>query len=114
MINVSFFVFGSGEICGFKIEGHAGFDEHGKDIVCSAVSSAAYMTANTITGVMKIDADLKVFDDVGFMYMRVPNKSVSSCRIIFSGFRMHLGMLEEIYPENIRVSYEEVKQDADD
>lgn len=36
-------------ICGFEISGHSDFAEEGSDIVCAAISSAAYMTANTVT-----------------------------------------------------------------
>ena len=45
---------------GFIISGHSSVncdDEEGK-IVCSAVSSAAYMTANTITEIQHINADV--------------------------------------------------------
>ena len=52
MLSAKFFVLESGTIVGFEILGHSGYAESGKDIVCSAVSSAAYMTENNITDVM--------------------------------------------------------------
>ncbi|WP_442974828.1 ribosomal-processing cysteine protease Prp, partial [Ruminococcus sp.] len=36
-------------IRGFEISGHSDYSEHGSDIICAAVSSAAYMAANTVT-----------------------------------------------------------------
>ena len=39
----------NGNITGFKVSGHAGYDDIGKDIVCASVSSAVMMTANLIT-----------------------------------------------------------------
>ena len=36
------------EYVGFKCKGHAGFDEYGKDIICSAVSMLVINTINSI------------------------------------------------------------------
>ncbi len=35
-------------ICGFRMEGHAGFAEEGEDIVCAAVSMLVINTINSI------------------------------------------------------------------
>ena len=56
MINAVFTV-SRGFITGFTISGHSDFAEQGSDIVCSAVSSAVYMAANTITEVQQIEAE---------------------------------------------------------
>ncbi len=96
-----------GEIHGFTISGHSGYDEIGKDIVCAAVSSAAYMVANTLTDVLNVDANVCV-DDGGRMDVRVSEKNLSECRAIFNGFKLHVILLEEMYPENLKVSYMEV------
>ncbi|HCC08261.1 MAG TPA: ribosomal-processing cysteine protease Prp [Clostridiales bacterium] len=42
-------------IYGFDIVGHAGFDKHGKDIVCSAVSVLMINTINSISNFTKDD-----------------------------------------------------------
>ena len=52
-------------ICGFEISGHSDFAEEGSDIVCAAISSAAYMTANTVTEILHINA--QVTEDDGLM-----------------------------------------------
>ena len=62
MIQVSFLTLKSGELVGFWIQGHSGYAEEGSDIVCAAVSSAAYMTANTILEVLGISADVTAED----------------------------------------------------
>ena len=48
-------------LIGFLIKDHSGYDEEGYDIVCASVSSAAYLTANTLTEIVgaKADIDLK-------------------------------------------------------
>ena len=53
MIFVRFLSEASGNLVGFVMEGHAGYADPGEDIVCAAVSSVAYMTANTITEIIK-------------------------------------------------------------
>lgn len=108
MISAKFFVLESGTIVGFEILGHSGYSESGKDIVCSAVSSAAYMTANTITDVIGISADVSINESTGYMKMLVSSKDALLCKDILNGFKNHLLMLEEIYSKNINVNYTEV------
>jgi hypothetical protein len=106
MISTEFLIGQDGDIVGFRISGHSGSEAKGNDIICAAVSSAAYMTANTITDVIKADAE--VMEKDGLMLVRVSDKSVRDCRCIFAGFKLHMLGLEEQYPDNMIVSYMEV------
>ena len=45
-----------GLLQGFTLDGHSGAGEAGTDIICAAVSSAAYLIANTLTEVMGCQA----------------------------------------------------------
>ena len=106
MISVRFFTTDSRELLGFSLSGHAGYGKAGEDIVCAAVSSAAYLTVNTVTEILHADAQVSAED--GEMYVRVSRSSIADCRSIFAGFKLHMIGLEEQYSENIRVSYLEV------
>ena len=106
MIGVKFYTEASGELRGFEISGHAGSGDVGSDIVCAAVSSAAYLAANTITDVIQAEAQVAVED--GYLLVRVPSKETKACRVILAGLKLHLLVLEEQYPKNIQVSYTEV------
>ena len=108
MLSAKFFVLESGTILGFEILGHSGYDESGKDIVCAAVSSAAYMAVNTVTDVMGIPAEVSVNESTGYMKMLVSPKDALLCKDILNGLKKHLLLLEEIYLKNINVSYTEV------
>ncbi len=108
MLKAEFFILDDGRIKGFDISGHSGYDESGKDIVCAAVSSAAYMTANTIADVIGAQTDVLVEDSLGHMRCVVYDKYLSDCGYILQGFKNHLLMLEEMYPENVKVFYKEV------
>lgn len=107
MIKVSLFCKDNGTLVGFEIKGHAEHGEFGQDIVCSAVSSAAYMTANTITDVFNIDAAVSV-SDCGYMYLKISEHDAVCCKDILLGFKIHMLNMEEQYPEDIFVNYLEV------
>ena len=94
-----------GLLTGFTLSGHAGAGDHGQDIVCAAVSSAAYMTANTVTDVIGATADITVND--GYMDLTVTD-NVIGCQDILSGFRLHLQAMQEQYPTRIQLMNTEV------
>jgi uncharacterized protein YsxB (DUF464 family) len=84
---------------GFLISGHSGFAESGEDIVCASVSSVAYMVANTITEILKVNAEIKVND--GMMRLIVKKEQRHITKDILLGLKLHLEGLEEQYPEFI-------------
>ena len=105
MIKAELFV-REGKTVGFHLTGHSGMDRHGKDVLCAFVSSAAYMTANTITDVMGVMAQAS--DGDGDMYVRVSESDADRCSDIFSGFRLHLMNTAEQYPKYLKVTFTEV------
>ena len=72
MIKVIFFKSGD-NIRGFELSGHSGYAEEGSDIVCSAVSSVAYMVANTVTEIIGVNAKVELDD--GYMKF-IPEKRI--------------------------------------
>lgn len=52
----------NGKIIRFRLSGHVGKAEFGKDVVCAAISSVAQSTAVGLCEVLKLDVELK-FDD---------------------------------------------------
>ncbi len=90
-----------GLISGFHLSGHAGAGEYGQDIVCAAVSSAAYMTANTITEIVGATAAITVDD--GRMDLTVTSH-IEECQNVLSGFQLHIQALSEAYPQRIQLN----------
>ncbi len=87
---------------GFEISGHSTKDcddEVGKT-VCAAVSSAAYMAANTITEIIGDTADARVSD--GEMYFEVNNPSDAGVKVLM-GLQLHLTELSMQYSNNIKI-----------
>lgn len=105
MINVIFTV-SNGYIRAFELSGHSDYSEQGSDIVCSAVSSAAYMAANTITEVQHLSAEITVND--GYMLLSLSQQDAKSAETILNGFLLHLNALSEEYKEFINVKISEV------
>lgn len=99
MIRAVFFKSG-GTLTGFEIAGHSMFAEQGNDIVCSAVSSAAIMAANTVTEVLGEQATVETREG----YLLFKDVQSESAQAILSGLKLHLEQLAEQYPENITVS----------
>lgn len=93
----------SGGIAGFVIVGHS--TENEQDIegktVCSAVSSAAYMAANTITEIIGDSADTEVCD--GYMRFEIKNPCESS-KLVLEGLRLHLKELSKQYGKRLSIT----------
>lgn len=95
----------SEKISGFCITGHSTSNENDDTgrLVCSAVSSAAYMTANTVTEIIGLHADVEVTD--ARMSFKV-NSFNSAADSVLRGFKFHMEQLAEQYENNIMISSE--------
>ena len=92
-------------IFGFTLDGHAGAGVRGEDIVCAAVSSAAYMAANTVIEIIGATANVTVRD--GYMQVMLTDK-IADCQDILSGFQLHLQAMQEQYPKRVHLMNTEV------
>ena len=104
MIRVRFMT-AHGLLSGFSLSGHAGAGEYGQDIVCASVSSAALMTANTITEIIGAAADIA--EDDGYLSVTVQSR-IEECQDILSGFRLHIQAHAEEYPKAVQLMNSEV------
>ena len=93
-------------ILGFELSGHSGFSEEGTDIVCAAVSSASYMTANTLTEILGLNPEIKV--DESKMTVKLSKNDAPKAQDILKGFLLHIEGLQEQYPLNITLYFTEV------
>ena len=93
-------------VTGFEISGHSGFSKQGSDIICSAVSSAAYMAVNTLTDVQKLDCDVTVND--GFMDLKLSKAEAVAAQVVLNGLLLHLDALSKEYADFIDLKISEV------
>lgn len=107
MIRADFLTLPDGRLLGFRLSGHAGWGEAGTDVVCAAVSSAAYFAANTVTDVLGV-APLSLRAEEGDMLLRLEERDEPACRDLLRGLKLHLCGLEEQYPAYLKVNYLEI------
>ena len=90
----------------FEVEGHSGYDEAGRDIVCAAVSAIAYTTAGALgelAGMPKC-----YIESPGYMKIELPDGIDDMKRQVvdtimnmsYIGFRQ----IEGSYPGHLKVS----------
>ena len=96
MINITLYHSKDGAQTGFNIKGHAGYAQSGNDIVCAAVSSSAYLVANTIIEIMGVKADASV-DENGEMTVLIPEEGAIKTKEILLGFKLHVEELQKQY-----------------
>ena len=84
-----------------SILGHADYEEYGKDIVCSSVSS---IITTTVNGIYEIDNTYLNVEakDEGNMIITIL-KEDKICDKLINNMLSLLSELEESYPENIKV-----------
>lgn len=83
-----------------KILGHADYDEYGKDIVCSSVSS---IVTTTVNGIYEIDKEFLKVEEIKNGMVITILKEDSICEKLIKNMLNLLSELSESYPENITV-----------
>ena len=83
-----------------SILGHADYDEYGKDIVCSSVSSIVTTTINGIYEINKTYLQVEEVKD-GMIINILKNDDV--CNKLIKNMLTLLQELSESYPENIKI-----------
>ena len=85
------------------IKGHAGYDVHGKDIVCAAVSSMAITTINNI---IALDDSIDYEENSGLLKIRVLKDTEINNKLLDNLVEL-LSELVSQYPENIEIRNED-------
>lgn len=93
----------------FKIEGHAGFDDFNRDIICSAISMVSQTTLIGILEVLKVEAEYCIED--GFLSLSLEEKSmdeIEKCQVLLKTMLLGLENIKISYGDYINVKVEEV------
>jgi len=92
---------------GFTVEGHSGFDEEGRDIVCAAVSAVVNLVECTVNDVLGLEAPVKVREQKAFISLKLPGglsgENEHACQSLLAGLLVYLRALGEQYPEHLAV-----------
>ena len=87
---------------GLTIDGHAGYAEIGKDIVCAAVSSTVVTTINIL---LSLDNQSISYNDSRGLIIEVLKNDMTTKKII-NVLISNLYELEKAYPKNIQIKEE--------
>lgn len=108
MITITLLEDSKGIYKGFMCEGHAGYADHGYDIVCAAVSILVMNTINAIetyTGdVMDVENDEKE----GLIVMHFSSDISDDATLLMDAMVLGLSGIEEQYKDYVRIFIEEV------
>ncbi|SHG88451.1 ribosomal-processing cysteine protease Prp [Tepidibacter thalassicus] len=99
-----------GNIIEFSINGHAGFAEHGQDVVCAAVSVLSQTAVLGICDYAKVNCEFNIDD--GKLQCKIPSDISDEKRKIIDAIleTMVLGLknIKEGYSSYIKLKEEEV------
>jgi uncharacterized protein len=96
-------------IVAFKIKGHTGYDEAGRDIVCSAISTLSCSIGDGIIEILKVTPEYSVED--GFLSLsleKVSGDDVKKSQVLLETLLLGLKNIETMYGKYIKVKIEEV------
>ena len=98
-----------GEFRGFKLEGHAGSGEYGKDIVCAAISM---LTINTVNSLEKFTDDVFTCDanpERGYIEVVSENGFSEEGELLLKSFELGITAVYKQYGnEFLNIKFEEV------
>lgn len=110
LTNVEFFINNKGDITKYIVKGHTGYDEHGKDIVCAAVSVLAQTGVISLSEVVDIPVEYTVND--GYIEVKLPTdiekEKWSKAQIVLQTILAGIKSTMESYPNHITLKNREV------
>ena len=104
---VSRFLLDGEKMVGFDIEGHSGYAEAGRDILCAGVSMMTMLVVNTVSEEFGVDCECSSDEEIPLISFRIKKPSPDAEALIL-GFFKELKALEEEYPSNLKVNKTQV------
>jgi uncharacterized protein YsxB (DUF464 family) len=91
-------------LCGYVVEGHAGFGEHGSDVVCAAVSALAQVILFTLQDILG-ESQVECSVDEGNMRVSVaPAKAgEEGPRSLLRAFELGMRSIAQSYPQSVSI-----------
>lgn len=92
-------------ICGFRVEGHAEYDEAGRDIVCAGVSAVTVGTVNAVEALTGMEPPARMVKGwLSAEFPRLRNKEAEDrMQVILESMIVMLKTMEQSYAEYIAV-----------
>ena len=92
-----------------SLDGHAGYADHGQDIVCAAVSGLVINTFNSIERFTEDAFSSEAAEDGGYLAMSFPEGLSDKSRLLLDSMLLGLDEIQKQYgDEYISLQYKEV------
>ena len=93
---------------GLTCKGHSGYDDFGRDIVCSAVSSLIFNTEIALNEVLKLKANVIVDNKNAEISIKLPktNEHEKIVQTIFESLKVSLERIQKQYKKNVNLEVE--------
>ena len=101
----------SGDLIGFTYDGHADYDEYGKDIVCAAVTAQCMMVYNGLDEIMKIKNRIDMDQNGGYLSVSIDSASPEekkAAQILMETLLLGIKAIELQHSNIIKLIEEEV------
>ena len=110
MINVTIYKNRNNDIVGFETEGHAGYDDSGKDIICAAVSMLVINTVNSIEAFTDTDIEVKSNNDNdnARISAKVTGHQSGEAAVLLKSLELGLTQVAKGNPKYISITFKEV------
>lgn len=107
MIKISLHYNKQGDLWKFNLSGHAGYADHGQDIVCAAVSMLVINTINSIHSLTKEPIELDEDVSKGYINCTFPamelNQGSKEALLLVNSMILGLKNLEKEYGKHIQI-----------
>ena len=108
---VTFFRRADGTLTGYRAQGHTGYAEAGRDIVCAGVSALTQSTLNGLLNVLKAPVGHKVDERTASLEAELKPEAtqdqVERAQLLLETLLQGLQAIERSYPRNVRIFFEE-------
>jgi uncharacterized protein YsxB (DUF464 family) len=108
MITITLLEDSNGAYKGFISEGHAGYADHGSDIVCAAVSILVMNTINAIETYTRDVIEVENDEKEGFIAMHFDSEISSEASLLMDALVLGLSGVEDQYGDYVRILIQEV------
>ena len=102
----------------YSIRGHAGYDAHGKDIVCAAISvlaQTALLSLVEVCGLEESEIEYSIDEKTGFLDVMLPNNIEASrlenTQIVLKTLVLGIKSIIDNYPRYINLKYRRCRDD---
>lgn len=103
MVKVILFQNEQAQFLGFQVLGHAGYADHGEDIVCAAISAVVQTTAIGIMERLQLPVDFAMDEGDLMLKMMQPNQDAS---LLIDTMCLGLESIASEYPNYIQIRNE--------